>query len=501
MIRSSVGRYLRFSILATTLVISLPLLGALFLYSVANDQIGWAVGALAAAGLCVAVAVFGALLWKRRPESADISFGELMLWRFVLRVRAEERLNESAHALGLDLGGRPLRRTQMSAAERLGTLRTLAKALESKDPYTHGHSHRVEVLAAKTAIELGLTLREIEELRTAASLHDVGKIRVPTRILRKPDILTVDEKLVVQEHSTVGAWMVSGVSNRRVVMSVRHHHERWDGNGYPDGIAGRDIPLFARIISVADSFDAMTSDRPYRSGRSRDEAREELRREAGRQFDPVVVDAFLEVLPRRITVPGFFAPGVGAASLRRLLRWVRRGISTQAAETVAGAGIAAVVAASVFLPPSATSSQAAMNGAEAAEVGAPGFDTNVAGASAGDHGKQPNKKDAGEAKDKKRSLRLAAGDAGGKGELLSSRAPTSGVTGGGGSPTDRPHGPSGRPSTADRSGGDDPGPGPVPEPPAPVKKTHTDPQPGRGRDCVDHPGQGGGGGNAKHCGT
>jgi HD-GYP domain-containing protein (c-di-GMP phosphodiesterase class II) len=172
-------------------------------------------------------------------------------------------------------------------------------------------------------------------------LHDVGKIRVPTRILRKPSELTIEEKLIVQEHASVGAWMVSGVSDRRVVMSVRHHHERWDGNGYPDGVGDRDIPLFARIIAVSDSFDAMSSSRPYRGSMNRDAAMNEIRREAGTQFDPIVVDAFLETQPRRITVPGLFFPAAAAEMLRRVAAWGRKIGSTQVAETATGAGIAA----------------------------------------------------------------------------------------------------------------------------------------------------------------
>jgi HD-GYP domain-containing protein (c-di-GMP phosphodiesterase class II) len=128
-----------------------------------------------------------------------------MLWRFFSRARAEEKLNQSARALGLDFGGRPLRRTQMTSAERLKTLHSLAHALESKDPYTHGHSTRVEHLSVRTAKALGLSEDEITDLRTAALLHDVGKIRVPTRILRKPSELTIEEKLIVQEHAGVGA--------------------------------------------------------------------------------------------------------------------------------------------------------------------------------------------------------------------------------------------------------------------------------------------------------
>jgi HD superfamily phosphohydrolase YqeK len=500
MMRSSVGRYLRFSLIATALVVVLPSAGgAITYFGLAGEpRLRWAT--LVAAGACTAVLMVGTLLWRRRPESADVSFGELMLWRFFKRARAEERLNDSARALGLDLGGRPLRRTQISASERLKILHSLAKALESKDPYTHGHSTRVEHLSVRTAQALGLSESEIQDLKTAALLHDVGKIRIPTRVLRKPSALTLEEQLIVQEHSSVGAWMVSGVSNRRVAMSVRHHHERWDGNGYPDGVAGRDIPLFARIIAVADSFDAMTSERPYRSTMSRDTALDEIHVEAGSQFDPVVVDAFLEAVPRRITVSGLIVPGVAAALVRRALRWTRRIGTTQAAETVAGAGIAALVAASVFLPPAA--SPAEVNRAnESPEVWIVDEAPIVA-----DPLQLPSKQADNVVlgkhltrSDSKKSQEDHKGKSGSTDEPAATPAVETGpgLSIGGNSHTGAPES-SGKPADVPDAPNGPPEPSDPPE--VEIEKDHGDPQPEHGRDCIDHPGQGEGGGNTKHCG-
>ncbi|HEX2057672.1 MAG TPA: HD domain-containing phosphohydrolase, partial [Actinomycetota bacterium] len=136
---------------------------------------------------------------------------------------------------------------------------------------------------------------------------DVGKIRVPDRVLRKPGQLTIEERALVEEHVVVGAWMVSSVGDADVIAGVRHHHERWDGRGYPDGLMGVEIPLYSRIIAVADAYDAMTSTRPYRASFGRDKAVDVLWAEAGIQFDPMVVEAFVAALPTRATVAGLMA--------------------------------------------------------------------------------------------------------------------------------------------------------------------------------------------------
>jgi HD-GYP domain-containing protein (c-di-GMP phosphodiesterase class II) len=185
---------------------------------------------------------------------------------------------------------------QLQAANR-EMLDVMVKSIEARDPYTGGHSQRVAELARLIARQLGLGLRDIDNIGTAALLHDVGKIYEEfAPLLRKPDHLTTDEFDVMQTHPMRSGELVAMVSNLRgmVERSVRHHHESFDGSGYPDRLAGDAIPIGARIIMVADTVDAMTSHRPYRPAMDYEEVVSELRRYAGAQFDPAVVEAFLQ---------------------------------------------------------------------------------------------------------------------------------------------------------------------------------------------------------------
>jgi len=179
----------------------------------------------------------------------------------------------------------------------LQTVKALAEAVEAKDPYTRGHSDRVTKYALAIGRKLGLDEEELKILEHAAALHDVGKIGVPDSILSKPDKLTPAEYELVKRHAEMGERILKPVrSFDKVCQIVRHHHESFDGSGYPDGLAGEEIPLLARILAVADAYDAMTSDRPYRAAFSPDEARRRIEEGKGKQFDPRVCDAFLEVL-------------------------------------------------------------------------------------------------------------------------------------------------------------------------------------------------------------
>src|SRR5688572_18078434 len=150
-----------------------------------------------------------------------------------------------------------------------------------------------------TGVAMGLPLKDVDVLRMAASLHDVGKIRIPNKVLHKPGRLSDDERALIEEHPVLGSQMVAGTGNEQIVATVRHHHERWDGKGYPDGKAGNEIPLFSRIIAVADSYDAIRSNRSYRAGGTREKAVGILNSEAAYQFDPDVVEAFMTTLPAR----------------------------------------------------------------------------------------------------------------------------------------------------------------------------------------------------------
>jgi len=172
----------------------------------------------------------------------------------------------------------------------------LAKAVDTRDAYTGSHSERVAALAAKIAEQLGLAQEEVELTRLAASLHDLGKLAIPEEILRKPDALSSAEWIVLQRHPQIGHRMLESLGVDPIADWVLHHHERWDGGGYPAGLAGERIPLGARIIFVADAFDAMTSNRLYRDPLSREDAYLEVERCQGTQFDPEVVQAFLAVV-------------------------------------------------------------------------------------------------------------------------------------------------------------------------------------------------------------
>jgi hypothetical protein len=174
-------------------------------------------------------------------------------------------------------------------------LQLMVKAIEARDPYTSGHSRRVAHYSKIIARAIGLPARRIERVGTAALLHDVGKIHeMYAPILRKPDKLTADEWAIMQTHPIRSAELVGTVSNLRdLVKPLRHHHENWDGSGYPDGLAGEDIPLESRIIMFADTIDAMTTDRPYRQARGEADVRSEFIRQRGRQFDPQICDRLL----------------------------------------------------------------------------------------------------------------------------------------------------------------------------------------------------------------
>lgn len=184
-------------------------------------------------------------------------------------------------------------RLKVHRRDQLRILRTLNKALESKDYETKGHSRRVVRHVTRMARAMGLPADEMTDLRLAAAFHDVGKISVPSHVIRKPGRLDAEETAMMQEHASMGAWMLADIGSPGVIEAVRSHHERWDGKGYPNRLSGERIPRLARIIAVADTFDAITSARPYRSAAGFERGLEVVREEAGRQFDPLCVEAFL----------------------------------------------------------------------------------------------------------------------------------------------------------------------------------------------------------------
>ncbi len=227
------------------------------------------------------------------PRRRD-DFGQLADSITAMRDRLRQRsldLEQKIEELTLD-GARLFEDLQ---ASYLGTVRALSAAIDAKDPYTRGHSGRVVKYCQMIAAGLGYSESETEVIKIAAYLHDIGKIGIDEQILLKPYKLNTHEYDLVKRHASISAKILTRVAFlQRMIPIVRHHHEHYDGRGYPHGLSGEDIPIGARIICVADSFDAMISDRPYRPALSTRQAFDELRRCSGSQFDPQIVDIFIE---------------------------------------------------------------------------------------------------------------------------------------------------------------------------------------------------------------
>jgi putative nucleotidyltransferase with HDIG domain len=182
----------------------------------------------------------------------------------------------------------------------LNTIKALSAAIDTKDHYTHGHSKNVMDYSAYIAAELGLSPVEVEIIRFAGLLHDIGKIGVSESILSKKSGLNDDEFAIISTHPRLGAMIMDSVDFLKKISPIAyHHHERWDGRGYPMGLKGEDIPLGARIISVADAFDAITSKRSYSDAQDDDFGLREIIKCSGTQFDPKIVDAFVKVMDKK----------------------------------------------------------------------------------------------------------------------------------------------------------------------------------------------------------
>lgn len=212
------------------------------------------------------------------------------------------------------------KRRKQTETMSLQMIQTLSVTIEAKDEYTRGHSYRVAQYAALIAEELGWDEDEVENLRNAAYLHDIGKIGIPDAILNKPSKLLDAEYEIIKKHTTIGADILKNITLIRHVEEVaRYHHERYDGRGYPEGLGGEQIPVQARIVAVADSYDAMNSKRIYRNRLPEDVIRKELIRNRGIQFDPVMVDAFLKLMDEnRIQIAEQDWNGFGGENLSEL---------------------------------------------------------------------------------------------------------------------------------------------------------------------------------------
>jgi HD-GYP domain-containing protein (c-di-GMP phosphodiesterase class II) len=270
-------------LVATVVVMVLPaaIVGALGALGVISGL--WASLALSAL-LALGATSLGSGYW-RRHHTGDVLFSDLLLWGWLRRGRMERRLGRADELL--DEAG------SSDAEGKSELLHDLGVALDAQDPYLDGHSRRVARYATMTASRMDLSDEQAERVRTAAMIHDVGKLRIPEQIVNKSGRLSDDEFAQMKQHAPEGARMVECLGDPALAAVVRAHHERWDGSGYPDGLAGEQIPLEARIISVVDTFDAITSARSYRAATPHAKALKIIDEEAGRQFEPEAARAFI----------------------------------------------------------------------------------------------------------------------------------------------------------------------------------------------------------------
>jgi len=250
-------------------------------------------------GGCVIWICLTGYLGLARLEAAGVIALSMCLMYFVLTyLERSARLRQMKR--NWELAGEKVQLMEGNARleeTHLSTIQSIAAALDENDTYANGHAARVAGFAVKIGRAMGLCQGELDSLERAALLHDIGKIYVPDHVWRKEGPLTAEEQSLVRQHPVLGADMIDSIKPLKLeAQSILHHHERFDGTGYPYGLKGLAIPLEARILAVADAFDAMTSERPYRSALLMREALEELYSNAGSQFDPRVVEGFLTVL-------------------------------------------------------------------------------------------------------------------------------------------------------------------------------------------------------------
>ncbi len=248
----------------------------------AQDQTGMA-NALICVPLKIRTHVFGIMSLSRKRNGADFNQRDL---DYIVSLTKRAALNLENKIL-----------YESTYTNIISTFRSLAASIQLRDHYTEEHSVRVTEHAIQLAKAMELPEQQIESLRISGMLHDIGKVAIPDNVLLKPDRLTLEEFMIIRNHPLIGETILKPVLFfENEIKAIRHHHERWDGKGYPDGLAGETIPLNARILSVVDSYDAMTNNRPYRMALSIDQAIAELQRNRAIQFDEKIVDAFLKLL-------------------------------------------------------------------------------------------------------------------------------------------------------------------------------------------------------------
>jgi hypothetical protein len=348
--RSATVRYLPHMLLATAAVTVIPLAAVWTLRETGAVRSRWVCVPIAI-GISLVLSALGSFYWKRRKPASELLFSELLAWGFVRRWRSERAIRSTS---------RQLRDGSAEPEARGRLVGQLGRSLEAHDPYTLGHSRRVARHAEMVARKLGLPDEQTATVKAAAAVHDVGKLGVPESILRKPDKLNEEEFAQVQEHAAVGAALVAGVGDGQLSEIVRSHHERLDGSGYPAHLEGEQIPVGARIIAVVDTFDAITSARPYRPARSHSQAIGVLRQDAGSKFDPAVVEAFMACYAGRRTVAFWAAlcalPQTAVAALARAGRPPSQGAlsslrpSPRRGALSSGASVAAISAVALAVP-------------------------------------------------------------------------------------------------------------------------------------------------------
>ncbi|MEP0814037.1 MAG: HD-GYP domain-containing protein [bacterium] len=258
----------------------------------------WAIKILAFGGIFIVTFLVGSYFLGQidnRIRERDEKIAELERLQ-----RIEEEANEEIVSINQMVNDQVIELTRLSQeleTAYIDTVNSLAKSLDSRDRYTHGHSERVAGWAVLIAERIGYSREDLQRIRQSALLHDLGKIGVEDSILKKDGPLTDEERKAMQMHPVYGYEILKGVRFLAPCLDgILYHHERMDGKGYPSGLSGYDIPLDARVISVGDVYDAMTSDRPYRKGMPKDKALQIIKEIAGTQLDAELVEVFLEII-------------------------------------------------------------------------------------------------------------------------------------------------------------------------------------------------------------